>query len=63
MYDRIEENNFDNYVLCYDCKNYNRCKSFWRGSVNSINCKLEYGLFESIEESEVENEQRAERTV
>jgi hypothetical protein len=42
-------------MLCDDCSNYHRCKSFWRGSVNSLNCNIEYGLFES-KQGEAENE-------
>ena len=54
LFNQVEESNSGNYILCDDCKNYHRCKSIWQGSVNSINCEIEYGLFESIEESEVE---------
>lgn len=50
-----EENKSGNYILCDDCKNYKSCLSFWRGSVNSLNCSVEYGLFES-KEKEAENE-------
>ena len=56
LFNQPEENHSGNYILCEDCKNYQRCKSFWRGSVNSINCEIRYGLFESIAESEGENE-------
>ena len=54
LFNQVEENESVNLILCDDCKNYHRCKSIWRGSVNSINCEIEYGLFDSIEESEVE---------
>ena len=50
-----EENQSGHYILCDDCKNYNICLSFWRGSVNSLNCSVEYGLFES-KEKEAQNE-------
>ena len=53
LFSQVQENNSDNYILCDDCKNYQICKSFWRGSVNSIFCEIEYGFFETIE-NEVE---------
>lgn len=55
LFNQVEEHNSGNYILCDDCKNYHRCKSLWRGSVNSLNCNVEYGLFES-QESGAENE-------
>ena len=50
-----EENKSGHYILCDDCKNYQSCLSFWRGSVNSLNCSIEYGLFES-KQKEAEHE-------
>ena len=55
LFNQVEENESVNLIPCDECKNYKICKSFWRGSVNSINCEVEYGLFES-KESEAENE-------
>ncbi len=55
LFSQEEENKSVNLIPCDECKNYKICKSFWRGSVNSLNCNVEYGLFES-KESEAENE-------
>lgn len=56
LFNQPAENHSGNYILCDDCKNYQRCQSVWRGSVNSLHCSIEYGLFES-QESEAEHEQ------
>ena len=42
-----------NFVLCDNCKNYRRCRSIWRGSVNSVNCPVDYGFYEPKELEEI----------
>ena len=44
---------FNSFVLCDNCKNYKKCRSMWRGSVNSVHCQLVTGFYEPIELEEI----------